>query len=66
MAILIRSDRTWATKKNLDEWLIQDVEELENLPDTVGPGSVAYTASMNYIGMMDEDGTWQTIDVTEE
>lgn len=61
MAVLIKSNRTWATNKNLDEWLVKDSSELEDLPETVGPGSIAYTADLSYIGMMDEDEEWQEI-----
>ena len=66
MAVLIHSDGNWATKKNRDEWLISSTDELAELPDTVGPGSVAYTADMSYIGMMDEAGEWQEIGAGEE
>lgn len=61
MAILINSDRTWTGGKSLDEWLIRNEAELEELPDTVGPGSVAFTADLSYAAMMDEDGEWQEI-----
>ena len=61
MAILIKSDRTWATEKNLDEWLIKTADEIHELPDTTGPGSVAYNAEMSLIAMKDEDGEWQAI-----
>lgn len=61
MAVLIKSERNWATNKSVDEWLVQSASELSTLPDTVGPGSVAYTADLSFMGMMDEDGQWQEI-----
>ena len=61
MAIILNSERDWATKKNKDEWLIRSSSELDDLPDTVGPGSVAYTADLSFMAIMDEDGTWQEI-----
>ena len=36
MAVLIKSERTWASTKSVDEWMIKDENELEELPDTVG------------------------------
>ena len=61
MAVLLKSNRTWATNKNLDEWLVADGDELYELPETVGPGSIAYTADLSLIAMLDETGTWQAI-----
>lgn len=61
MAVLISSDRNWATRKNKDEWLIQNKNELQDLPETTGPGSIAYTADLMYMAQMDETGTWKEI-----
>ncbi|MBP5726718.1 MAG: hypothetical protein J6Y48_06545 [Clostridia bacterium] len=66
MAVLIKSERTWASTKSVDEWMIKDENELEELPDTVGPGSVAYTAGLGYIAVMDEDGEWQEVGAEED
>ena len=41
-----------------DEFLIRDESEL---PATAEPGSLAYTADMTLMYMMDEDGTWQEV-----
>ena len=61
MAVVIKSNRTWAGGKGVEEWLIKDEEDLDNVADTAGPGSKAYTADMKYVVMLDEDGEWQEI-----
>lgn len=46
-----------------DEYLIADSSDL---PVVAEPGSLAYTADMSYIAMMDESGNWQEIGAEEE
>ena len=66
MAVLISSKRDWTMKKGVEEWLITNEADLDNVEDTAGPGSVAYTADLSYMGMMDESGEWQEIGAGEE
>ena len=43
------------------EVMIQSADDLEDLPEQLAPGSVAYKADMSLIYMKDVDGTWTQI-----
>ena len=43
------------------EVLIESSSDLANLPESISPGSVAYTASLTLMYMKDIDGTWTQI-----
>lgn len=48
-------------EENTNEYLIDSPEDIGLLKGTCAPGSIAYTANMQYVAMMDNHGNWVRI-----
>lgn len=58
---IVKSNDGVTEAKGKCEILIESAADLEDLPDDIAPGSVAYTASMSPMYMKAIDGTWTQI-----
>ena len=57
----INNDHEWDADKQTVEVLVASESDVAELPDRFAPGSVAYTADMEYIAVKDLDGTWAEV-----
>ena len=59
--VIVKSAKGVQESANKCEVLIESASDLNNLPDDLSPGSVAYTASLSLMYMKAIDGTWTQI-----
>ena len=57
----INNDPEWYADKQTGEVLVSAESDMDELPERFAPGSVAYTADMEYIAVKDLDGTWAEV-----
>lgn len=50
-----------ASATEVDEYLISSADDVANLPVEAATGSIAYTATLSYVGMKDIDGEWKSV-----
>lgn len=50
-----------ANSANLNEYIIDSVADVANLPVNIAPGSTAYTADLSLIYIMDNHGVWTKV-----
>ena len=43
------------------EYMVANEADVENIPDDAPVGSIAYTASLSYIAIKNEDGEWENV-----
>lgn len=58
---IIKSGSGIPEDANKAEVLIQSVDDLDDLPETLSPGSTAYKADLSLLYMKDLDGSWKQI-----
>lgn len=58
---IVKSNDGVTEAKGKCEVLIESASDLEDLPESIAPGSVAYTASMSPMYMKAINGTWTQI-----
>lgn len=57
----INNDHEWDADKQTVEVLVSSSSEVSSLPTRFAPGSVAYTADLNYIAIKAPNGTWTEV-----
>ena len=58
---IINNDHEWDADTQTVEVLVSAESDVAELPDRFAPGSVVYTADMEYVAVKDLDGTWAEV-----
>ena len=58
---IINNDHDWDADKQTVEVLVSAESDVDELPERFAPGSVVYTADLEYVAVKGLDGTWEEV-----